>query len=55
MSGDEAEARHLSGHLRDANRATELICRFAADDDAADIAERPVDHGPGFLNAIQTA
>src|SRR6476659_5046523 len=48
---DEAHRRHLSRHLRDADRAAELVCGLAPDDNAADVAQRPFDHEPCFLNA----
>src|SRR5580704_16910145 len=49
--GDEARGRHLARHLRDPDRAAELIGGLAADDNAADIAQRAVDDEPGLLHA----
>ena len=51
MSGDKSDRRHLPRHLRDPDRASQLIRRFAADDDAAEIAQRAVDDKPGLLHA----
>ena len=51
MSAHEAGGRNLAGDLRDADRPAELVGRFPADDDAADIGERAVDHEPGLLHA----
>src|SRR5580693_9088020 len=48
---DKAGGRHLAGHLGNPDRAAELVGRLAADDDAADIAERAVDDEPGLLHA----
>src|SRR5271167_548793 len=47
----KTDGRDLPRDLGDSNRSTELIGGFAADDDAADIAQRPVDHEPCFLSA----
>src|SRR5215469_6489168 len=49
--GGKADGCDLSRNLGDSNRSAELIGGFAADDDAADIAQRPVDHEPCFLSA----
>src|SRR5579863_3074248 len=38
-------------HLRDPNRTTKLISRFAPNYDPADISQRLVDDVPRFLNA----
>ena len=51
MQRHEADARHLPGHLRDPDRPAELIGRFPAGDDAADIGHGPLDDEPGFLDA----
>src|SRR5580704_5341920 len=48
---DEARGGHLARHLGNPDRAAELVGRLAADDDAADIAERAVDDEPGLLHA----
>jgi hypothetical protein len=45
------DGRDLPRDLSDPNRSAELIGGFAADDDAADITQRPVDHEPCFLSA----
>ena len=44
-------SRDLAGYLGDADRATELVGRFAADHDAGDEAERAFDHEPCLLHA----
>ena len=47
----EARARHLAGHLGDADRTAELIGRFPSGEHAADIGQRALDDEPGLLRA----
>src|SRR3954466_8053696 len=47
--GGESRGRDLARHLSDSNRPAELVRRFPAGNDAAEIGHRTVDHEPGFL------
>src|SRR4051794_15317971 len=50
-AGGAAEGRDLARYLRDADRSRELVRRFAADDEAPDISEGPLDDVPGLHRA----
>src|SRR5690242_3827864 len=47
----KADGGDLPRNLSDSNRSAKLVGSFTADNDAADIAQRPIDHEPGFLTA----
>src|ERR1700733_2577506 len=49
--GDKADRGNLPRYLRDPNRPAKLVGRLAADNDATNVRQRPIDDEPGFLRA----